>query len=120
MYVPIDFDKPRKLRFDIPAVQELEHAMNGQPLGLILQHLSQMGVNAFVLSLYIGLKHEDKGLTPKLVTKMLERYIKGGGKLATLGKKIEEALLATGLFASDDDADTAEGNVPAESAAIQG
>jgi len=109
--VSVDFDKPRQLKYDLDAVRDLEAGMNGQPLGSIVQQLGQIGVNAIVFSLWAGLKWEDRGLSPNLVTKRLQTYIKAGKSLKKLAEAINDALEETGLFRTDEDP---EGNAQPE------
>ena len=49
--------------------------MGGEPLGVIVGRLANLGVNALVLALWAGLKHEDRALSPGLVTKSGSRPI---------------------------------------------
>lgn len=106
--VPIDFDKPRHLHYDLAAIRDLEAQMNGEPLGILVGRLANLGVNALVMFLWAGLKHEDRTLTPHLVTVRLEAYLKaagnGSGKsLRTLADGINDALEQSGLFKSAED-----------------
>ena len=101
--VQVEFDKPRQLHFDLAAVRDLESALGGQPIGVIIQQLSQLGVNAMVLALWAGFKHEDRAITPNLITKRLETYLKEGKKLAVLADALSQALDECGIFATDDD-----------------
>lgn len=110
MAVPIQFDKPRELKFNLAAIRDLEAALDGKPLASIIGDIMRLGINATVIALWAGLKHEDKTLNPNLVTKMLESYLNAGGKLRTLAKALDEALDETGLFRNEDD----EGNAPPE------
>lgn len=110
--VPIDFDKPRQLHFDLAAVRDLEAAMNGKPLASIVNDLVNLGVTALVLALWAGLKHEDRALNPKLVEKMLSRYIEQKKSLRVLGRALNDAIEETGLFRSEDD-EASEGNAQA-------
>jgi hypothetical protein len=103
MPITIDLDKPRELKFDLRAIKDLEANMNGQPLGAIVQQLAQIGVTAIVMALWAGLKHEDRSLTPSLVTKMLEQYIAEGKSLRTLGRALNDAIDETGLFTVDEE-----------------
>lgn len=105
--ITIEFDKTRQLFFDLAAIRDLEAAMNGQPLGQIVQHLSNLGINATVLALWAGLKHEDRGVSPNLVTKRLETYLKNGGKLRVLCDAISDALEESGLFRPAEEEDDA-------------
>jgi hypothetical protein len=112
--VQIDFDKPRELRFDLRAIKDLEAAMGGMPLGDVVGQLSRVGVTAISAALWAGLKHEDKALTPNLVTKMLQAYIDAKHKqknLRVLARALNQAIEETGLFRSDaDDDEETEGN----------
>jgi hypothetical protein len=110
--VQIEFDKPRSLMFDLAAIRDLERAMDGQPLGAIVQQLAQLGVNALVIALWAGLKHEDRTLSPASVTKRLETFLKNGGKIRTLADGLNDALEESGIFAGGAEPD--EGNVRAE------
>jgi|SRR5215203_1153968 len=102
--VDVDFDRPRRLFFDLAAIRDLESAMGGQPLGTIVQHLANLGVNAFVYALWAGLKHDERSLTPNLVTKRMEKFLADGGKLSGLADAINDALEESGLFRGASDA----------------
>lgn len=110
MAISIDFDKPRTLKFDLAAVRDLEAALGGKPLASIINDLSQLGVNALVLSLWAGLKHEDRTLNPRLVERMLTSYIEQKKSLRALGRAVNDALDETGLFRNEDEELSAEGN----------
>lgn len=103
MYVDIELDKPRRLRFDLSAIQDLEMAMGNRPLGEILNDLSRMSLTAVSLALLHGLKHEDPTLNKRLVDRILEGYIKGGGTLDVVYGKVKDALDGSGLFRTKDD-----------------
>lgn len=104
--VQIDFDKTRNLHFDLAACRDLEAAMGGKPLASIINDLANLGVTAMVLALWAGLKHEDRALNPKLVERMLTKYIEQKKSLRALGRALNDAIEETGLFRSEDD----EGN----------
>src|SRR5580765_2738091 len=111
--VKLDFDKPRLLSYDLAAIRDLENAMNGEPLGTIIQRLANLGISAMVLALWAGLKHEDRALTPHLVQIRLETYLKAGRPLRALGDGINDALEESGLFKNANDAvKEAEGENP--------
>ena len=109
--IAIDFDKPRQLHFDLAAVRDLEATLGGKPLASIINDLSQLGVNALVMALWAGLKHEDRALNPKLVERMLSTYITNKKSLRILGRAVNDALEETGLFRNEDD-EASEGNAP--------
>lgn len=102
--VTLNFDKPRQLHYDLAAIRDLENAMNGEPLGTIISRLANLGITAMVLALWAGLKHEDRSLTPHLVTIRLETYLKDGKPLRALGDAINDALEESGLFKNANDA----------------
>jgi hypothetical protein len=114
--VSIDFDKPRQLRFDLAAIRDLEAAMGGEPLGVVVDRLANLGVNALILALWAGLKHEDRALTPHLVTVRLETYLKNGRTLRALADGINDALEECGLFKAAVD-ETADPSPPTPAAA---
>lgn len=99
------FDKQRDLKYDLAAIKDLEAQLGGQPLGAIVQQLSQMGISALTVALWAGFKHEDRSLTPNLVTKMLEAYLQKGNRIGTLMNAVSDAIEESGLFksAADDE-----------------
>jgi len=104
--VTVEFDKPRQLHYDLAAIRDLEAQMDGEPLGVIVNRLAQLGVNALVLALWAGLKHEDRTITPHLVTVRLQTYLKAGKPLRALADAINDALEESGLFrAAGEDGD---------------
>jgi hypothetical protein len=107
--VPIEFDKPRNLYYGLAEVRDLERVLDGKPVGSIITDLSLVGVNALVLALWAGLKHEDASLTTKLVERKLQTYIKDKKSLKVLGRAVRQALVdETGLFQTEEEAP--EGN----------
>lgn len=98
MPIPIAFDKPRHLHFDLLSLKDLEEKMGGQPIGAIVQQLQQAGVTAIIYALWAGLKHEDAALTPNLVTKMLTRYIEQGQSLVPIAHALNDALEESRVF----------------------
>jgi hypothetical protein len=109
--IPIDFDKPRNLKFDLAAIKDLEANCNGQPLGSIVNQLAQLGITALTTALWAGLKHEDRTLTPNLVTKMLERYISEKKSMRVLARALNDAIDESGIFRNEDD-ELLLGNAP--------
>ncbi|MTV50090.1 hypothetical protein GJ688_14025 [Heliobacillus mobilis] len=87
--VEITLDKPRKLRYDLNALAELE-----DKLGVSLQELDQlaMGVKQLRVFLWAGLVHEDPGLSEIDVGAFVDLE-----NLGEVNQKITEAFqLATG------------------------
>lgn len=104
--VSLLFDKPRTLLFDVPTFRSLENAMGGKPMGVVIEHLSQVSLGAFVATLWAGFKHEDPSLTEADVERLLVAYIDNGGRLGAIGTALNDALMASGLL-RDDDSDPA-------------
>ena len=96
--VTVEFDQQRQLFYDLAAIRDLEAAMGGEPLGVIVGRLANLGVNALVLSLWAGLKHHDRAITPNLVQRRLETYLQQGKPLRALADGINDALEECGLF----------------------
>lgn len=115
--VSIEFDKPRTLRFDLEALESLETASGGKPLGTLVGELNSLSISTLKLALWAGLKHEDKTLNPTLVRKMLQAYIDAKKPLKTLTEAVSEAILGSGLFAEPDGG--TEGNVLPETTTVQ-
>jgi hypothetical protein len=119
MAVEIEFGgKVRELFYGIKELKELENRLGAIPMGAVMTHLSQIGISAITAALYVGLKDDDKSLTPNLIDKMLDDYIRpveagGEGKrIKVLADALSEALDATGLFKAADglEEEGAEGN----------
>src|SRR5690606_12461338 len=105
--VPVELDKPRRLRFDVNALADVEDAM-GVGIGAIFQQ--QVGIRMIRTLLWAGLKWEDPGLTQQRAGLLLQKYLEQGGDLGALVDKLLEALKASGLVgkAEDPNADEAE------------
>jgi hypothetical protein len=111
--VSISLDKSRQLKFDIRACRELEMQL-GKPLGVVLQDITNFSVNAIVIALWAGLKHEDKSLTPGLTEKLFTKYVNDKKSMRMLIKKLSDAMDETGLFQKEEDVvEDDEGNVQA-------
>lgn len=102
--VIINLDRERKLRYTINSLIELEQAIGG-PLGGMLGN--RTGLRMIRALVWVGLKHEQKGLTEDRVGELLQDYLNQGGSLESLGEKITEALKMSGIL-PDDDADPNE------------
>lgn len=96
--VEIVLDKPRRLRFDLPAVEDLEHAYGDKPVGQLVTDIANFSITGIKLALWAGLKHEDKALTPNLVRKMMTTHIESGKAISDLVEPLNRAILASGMF----------------------
>lgn len=83
-YVAIELDKPRRLRYDLNALAEIEEG-TGKPLTAL--EAGNMGVKDLRLILWAGLIHEDEELTLKDVGKMVS-----GENIGEVLAKIKEAI----------------------------
>lgn len=106
-YVNIELDRSRRLRYDVNALSDAEEAL-GMGLGTVMQ--SQLGIRMIRALLWAGLKWEDRGLTLQQTGTLIQQYIEKGGSLESLGEKLTQALVASGLFGKE------EGNSKAEAA----
>jgi len=114
----IELDHPRELKFDISAVRDLEQRL-GKPLGLVLSDIQNFGVGTIETALYVGLLHEDKGLSLGLTRKLFGAYVKDRKSLRVLIRHLSDAMEETGLFQNDEETDIAgdsEGNARPEPA----
>ena len=104
-HVDLTLDKPRRLRFDINALADVEQ-IGGHPLP---QLLGVLGFSTIRLLLWAGLRHEDRRLTVERVGDIMTAYLQGGGALATLAERITDALEQSGVLGR---AEGAQGNAP--------
>jgi hypothetical protein len=110
--VPIELDRTRQLHYGLAAVRDLEQAMGGKPLASILQDLSLIGINALIIALYHGLKHEDPTLNSNRLLKMVEAHLEAGESLQPLYGGISKALESTGAFRTSEDVTSGKTKTP--------
>ncbi len=110
--IQVSLDKARTLKYGIGAVRDLENALGGKPLGDVIRDLSRLGINALVISLYHGLKHEDAGLNLRLIEKMLEAHLDAGESLQPLYDAVSESIKDTGIFRTGEDAAEGKSRTP--------
>lgn len=99
--VPIQLDKPRTLILNLETIEDLERALEGKPLGTVVQDLGLMGVTTLSRVLWAALKTEDKSLHPNLVRKILQTYLDEGGEMRPVMDAVSEAINECGLFKKD-------------------
>lgn len=93
-YVDITFDKPRRLRFDLNALVDVE-GIAGKSLTALLGDLSLTTLRDLT---WAGLKHEDRRLTRDRVGDLLQTYLQNGGTTEQLIERIVDALEQSGVF----------------------
>lgn len=106
--VTIELDKPRRLRFDLNALADLEGVL-GLGIGQIFKE-EMIGVRVIRALLWAGLKWEDRGLTLERVGTLLNSYLESEGTLQGLLDKIMEALTAAGWLAGLGGTEADQGN----------
>lgn len=87
--------------------------MGGKPLAGILHDLSSIGIDALVIALYHGLKHDDAGLNQSLVLKMLEKHVQNGESLQPVFAAVSKALDESGVFRTSEDVAQGKSQTPA-------
>ena len=92
--VDITFDKPRKIRFDLNALVEVE-AIAGKSLTALLGDLSLTTLRDLT---WAGLKHEDRRLTRERAGQLLQGYLEAGGTTEELITRLVDALEQSGVF----------------------
>lgn len=88
-YVTIELDKPRRLRFDLNALAEIE-----ERLGVGIDKLGDLDMKAKTarVMLWAGLIHEDQSITPEDVGGMVDL-----DNLGYVQERIAAALAAAGV-----------------------
>lgn len=117
MYVDLELDKPRRLRFDLRAIRDLEQ-VTGKSVGAITNDLRQVSVTAIIACLWTGLKHEDSTLNQNLIVKLLEQYLEDPAhSIKTVLRAIDDALSGSGLLRNI--GEDSEGNAQPEPATTE-
>lgn len=94
--IPVNLDKPRRLRFGITAIEELEQEIGLGGLAAFV-HSGQI-VTKTITGLYHGLKWEDREVTRDQVRGALQVAIDSGQHVNGIWKKVVEALEGSGVF----------------------
>jgi hypothetical protein len=95
------FDRPRKLKFDINAIADIEREARTGIANLLTE--DRIGFDMVRTLLWGGLKWEDSKLTIRGVGDMIQEYIGAnqsdmGSAMGSLTKYITEGLEASGLM----------------------
>lgn len=98
--VAIELDKPRRLRFDVNALADLEEHL-GVGIGKVMEQEANFRLLRALL--WAGLKWEERGLTVERAGSLLQGYLARGGDLGALAATLVEALYATSGLLSDQD-----------------
>jgi hypothetical protein len=96
--VDITLDKPRRIRFDVNALDSLEQVLGGMPIGEMIGKMARASVHVAKMALWQGLRHEDRNLTLDRVGNMIQGYLDAGGEIGDLNDKLFEALYGSGVI----------------------
>lgn len=116
-YIDVTFDKPRKLRFDVNALDDLERLLGGVALGEIFGLLARGSVHALKLAVWQGLRHEDRNLTADKAGKLIQEYFDKGGRMADLSDQVVDAIYASGILRRPEEDAPADAENPPEATA---
>lgn len=103
-YAEIDLDKPRKLLFRIQDLRDLclrvGRASGGPAVAMLdlLDKLGKMDLDTVLTALFMGLRHEDKRLTPEKVTDLVQTFVDTQGSMADLLNALNEAIEKSGVI----------------------
>lgn len=93
-------DRPRLVRFDINALDDVERYVDREVRDLIADGSLGLKVRATRALLWGGLKHADPGLSPPAVGDIIQRHLDAGGTLVEVYNAVFEALIAAGVVRS--------------------
>lgn len=113
--VDVDFDKPRRLYFNLRAMKALDRVMGEVGISVCMGKLRALNFETLERVLWAGLLHEEPNLTIALVTKRLFAVEAEGRSLDALFVAAHEALNASKVFGGKDAAQ--QGNAQPEAEA---
>lgn len=96
--VDVEFDKPRRLYFNLRALKALDRAMGEVGIGRVMELLRALNFQTLERVLWAGLLHEEPNLTVNLVAKRLEALTDEGRSTAELFAAAHDALNASKVF----------------------
>lgn len=113
--VTVQFDKPRRLYFNLRALRALDRQMGEVGIAKALELLRALNFQTLERVLWAGLLHEEPTLTVNLVAKRLDTFTDGGGDTTELFRASYRALNNSGVFGGKDET---EGNAQPEPAPV--
>lgn len=103
-YVDISLDRPRRLRYTINGIRELERHFGASFSTLFTGQ--NMGFEQIIMLLTVGLKHGDSDKKPLTDTKVGElvqdKWLENGKDLGELVNVILEAMAVSGIITRDE------------------
>ena len=107
--VEIVLDKPRKLRFDVNNIAEVEDHFRAGIITLI--QAERVGFSVLRHLVWAGLKWEDRKLTPNEVGRLLHKQIvEHGATVGDLFSIVNEALVQSKVLGMPEDITSATSN----------
>jgi len=96
----VELDRPRELRLNWGALEELQSRLGNVPGLEIAARLMRFDYSVIVTALWLSLRHEDKKLSRDQVQTLIDQYVDRGGNLFTVLRHISgELQRASGLVA---------------------
>ncbi len=109
-YVEIELDKPRKLRFTIPALRDLERRRGGEAVSVTEMKARNMSVDALIDLTWAGLKNEDQQITADKVSLLIQKHwIEKGKSFLDLYAEVQKGLKQSGIFSAPGENDEKNG-----------
>jgi hypothetical protein len=105
-YIEIELDKPRRLRFDLAALRDLQRRLGNRTLLDIASRIREVDLDVIMQSYYMALRWEDKALTPGQVETLLQKRMDAGGSISELINPLSEAFMTgAGLVKAEGNGD---------------
>ena len=93
-YTEIDLDRPRKLKFGIAELRDLQRRLGERGILQIAERLRSLDLETVVLGYWVGLRRDDPRLTPDGVETILQAQVSSGRLLADLVGPLSDAIAA--------------------------
>lgn len=116
MFVNIELDKPRRLRFTFNDLADVDAKLGSSVLYMLADPeriAERFNFNVFRTLLWAGLKWEDHTLTVERVGNIIDSYLEKGGDFNYVVEKLIEGLVNSGIFKKKEEK---PGNPKAEAA----
>ena len=101
--IDITLDKPRRMRFDINALDRLEQILD-LPLVQVLDRFQWGSIRAIKAAVWVALLHEDRNLTLDRVGHLLQAWFDADHQIPELRDLLMEAIWASGIVRKDAEA----------------
>lgn len=109
-YADIDLDRARKLRFSIQDLRDLCRRLGGISIVALLEKLGALDLDAVHVAVMVGLRHDDRRLTPEKVDDMVQGYVDKHGSLIGLLAALNDAIERSGVVRRREEPPPGEGD----------